>query len=45
MKVSNLTEAAKELEGYSGADIEQIINRVGLQCVRQARLKKKMGEV
>lgn len=34
LKSSSLAEAAKDLEGYSGADIAQIINRVGLQCIR-----------
>ena len=37
----DLTEAAKNMEGFAGADIEQIVNRVGLQAVRTSRLQKR----
>ena len=36
----DMNEAAKQMEGYAGADIEQIVNRVGIQLVRTTRLKK-----
>ena len=38
---ADLKDAAKNMEGYSGADIEQIVNRVGLQAVRTSRLQKR----
>lgn len=34
----DLKEVAEKMEGYAGADIEQILNRVGLKILRTSRL-------
>jgi cell division protease FtsH len=41
LTTTDLEEVAKNMDGYAGADIEQIVNRVGLQAVRTARLQKR----
>ena len=37
---ADLKQASVKMEGFSGADIEQVVNRVGIQAVRVSRLKK-----
>lgn len=41
----DLTKAATFLDGCSGAEIENLVNLVALQVVRQSRIQKRSGPV